>query len=62
MIFSIDEIHELREKMAERYSRMTDDEIKKELRETSHRVLGEIEKFRQEGGANVNKKDGVTVG
>jgi transcription initiation factor IIE alpha subunit len=59
MIFGVDEIHELREKMAERYSRMTDEEVKKELSETSDRVLAKIERIRQEGLASFidDKKD-----
>jgi hypothetical protein len=62
MIFSVDEIHELREKMAERYSRMTDEEVKKELTETSDRVLAEIERIRQKGPAGfINKNDEVSV-
>jgi hypothetical protein len=57
MIFGVDEIHELRVKMGERHSKMTNEEVFKELQETSDKVLAEIEKKRQEYLSNRSKQE-----
>jgi hypothetical protein len=57
MVFGVDDIHEIRLKMAEHYAQMTNEEVFKELQETSDRIWAEFEKKRQECLPNINEQE-----
>lgn len=59
--FNVDDIHDLRVKNGERWSKMKPEEVEQEIREKSGAVQREIEAIRKAKGIRFNESRGLSL-